>query len=425
MGKTITKKAVETAITAGTGGKTYVMVWEKPLPGFGLRIRANRSASWLYRYRPKGAAHGAPIKSMTLGTWPSMSVEAARVLALSYAAKVALGGDPAQELVQARARSRSVVGAALDDYEMSLKQRHIVKRDEVMASLRRGFASEIGAEIGDLDLRTLVGLVDRIATAKLKRKDGTSYTTPGAAQEFRKNARAFLAWAALQGLVKFNALAGYRAPAKSREQRRIGALRQGRALSDSEIVAVWSVTMGMGVFGALVQFGLLTGLRRNELAELRWPDVRDDMIVVPASRTKTGREHRVPLTPAMKAVLAAKPGTARSDLVFPSAVTGSAMAGWSKLMPRLIRASGISFRLHDLRRTARTLMSRLGVTEAVAEAAIGHARQGLVATYDKHDLWNERVDAFAKVSAYVSLLVAATPRDTEVPANVIMLRQVG
>lgn len=420
--KTITKKAVETAIATGPGGKPYIMLWDSGVAGFGLRIRANGGASWLLRYRPKNAARGAPVKSMTLGVWPAMTVEAARALALGHVGKIALGGDPADELRQARARSRSIVGAALDDYAMSLAQRHIVKADEVMASLRRGFAPEINSEIGDLDVRTLVGLVDRIATTKRKRKDGTSYTVPGAAAEFRKNARAFLGWAALKGLVKFNALAGYRAPAKSRMERRIGKLRSGRALDDREIVAVWDAAESMGAFGALVRLGVLTGLRRNELAELRWSDIRDGMIVIPEGRTKTGREHRVPVTETMQSVLAALPGSTKGALVFPSAVTGSAMAGWSKLTPKLAKASGVSFRLHDLRRTCRTIMSRLGVSEAVAEAAIGHARAGLIATYDKHDLWNERVAAFEAVSAHVARIVAApVPGDTGALTNVVPL----
>ena len=155
-----------------------------------------------------------------------------------------------------------------------------------MSALRRGFRSDLATEIGDLDLRKLAGLIDRIATTPRKRKDGSAYTTPGAADEFRKHGHAFLGWAALCGLVKFNALGGYRAAAKSREERRLGRLRQGRALEDQEIVALWAGAGDFGAFGNLVRLGLLTGLRRDELSELRWSDIGDDVIIVSGNRTK-------------------------------------------------------------------------------------------------------------------------------------------
>ena len=79
-----------------------------------------------------------------------------------------------------------------------------------------------------------------------------------------------------------------------------------------------------------------------------------------AHGTKTGERHEVPLTPAMRAVLTAQPKTT-SALVFPSSRGAVQMSGWTKLVGSANRASGVMFKLHDLRRTARTLMSRLGV----------------------------------------------------------------
>jgi hypothetical protein len=83
------------------------------------------------------------------------------------------------------------------------------------------------------------------------------------------------------------------------------------------------------------------------------------------------------------------------------------MEGWSKLTPRVVRASGVVFRLHDLRRTARTLLSKTGTTEEIAELCIGHVRRGLVATYNKDDAWGARVDAFARVSDHIARVVAS------------------
>ena len=82
------------------------------------------------------------------------------------------------------------------------------------------------------------------------------------------------------------------------------------------------------------------------------------------------------------------------------------MSGWSQMVGRLVERSGVDFRLHDLRRTCRTLMSRAGVLEEVAEMAIGHVKQGLVGLYNKDDLWARRVDAFERVDAHIAGVIA-------------------
>lgn len=82
-------------------------------------------------------------------------------------------------------------------------------------------------------------------------------------------------------------------------------------------------------------------------------------MIVP-EHVKTGAQHAVPLTDSMRAVIIAQPVTT-SALLFPSPVTGGRIQGWTKLVAKLQQAAGVDFRLHDLRRTCRTLMSRLGV----------------------------------------------------------------
>ena len=56
-------------------------------------------------------------------------------------------------------------------------------------------------------------------------------------------------------------------------------------------------------------------------------------------------------------------------------------------------------------------MSRLGVTEDIAELAIGHQRADLVARYNKDAAWQPRVEAFEKVSAHISALLADVADD--------------
>ena len=144
---------------------------------------------------------------------------------------------------------------------------------------------------------------------------------------------------------------------------------------------------------------MLTAMRRSELSGLKWSDVHDDRIVIAAERAKTGARHEIPLTAAMRAVLSTQPRTT-SRLSFPDAAMREWPAGRSSF-PRAQRESGVDFRLHDLRRTVRTLMSRLGVSEETAELAIGHVRRGLVATYNK-DRPGRRGSTLSRASAITS-----------------------
>ena len=84
---------------------------------------------------------------------------------------------------------------------------------------------------------------------------------------------------------------------------------------------------------------------------------------------------------------------------------------WPAFAEELKRASGVDVDMHDLRRTARTLMSRLGVVEDIAELAIGHQRVDLVGRYNKDQAWPARVEAFGKVSAHISTLLAKAADD--------------
>src|SRR5262249_33909636 len=121
-----------------------------------------------------------------------------------------------------------------------------------------------------------------------------------------------------------------------------------------------------------------------------------------------------PLTDLMHQVIAGEPITT-SPLLFPSAVTGGRIRGWAHLVARVQQASGVDFRLHDLRRTTRTLMSPLRVPADIAELASGHVRADLIARYNKDQAWESRRDAFTRVSDHVATLIGAREGAEVVP----------
>ena len=109
-----------------------------------------------------------------------------------------------------------------------------------------------------------------------------------------------------------------------------------------------------------------------------WGEVTDDQIALPPRRTKNNREHRIPIVPAVRAIL---DGREHDDTFVFGRHPGKPFSGWgvSKAgLDRRIKAAGhqlSGWRLHDLRRTMRTNLGKLGVAPHVAELAINHARK--------------------------------------------------
>ena len=101
-------------------GKKQVILWDGSVVGFGLRCYASGAKTWIYVYRAAGGGRKVQSQIFTLGSWPTVSVEAARKAARVHAGAVAHGRDPAAERREERRRERATLRIALDDYERRL-----------------------------------------------------------------------------------------------------------------------------------------------------------------------------------------------------------------------------------------------------------------------------------------------------------------
>jgi integrase len=390
-------------------GKSQYVLWDGTVTGLGLRCLPGGAKTWVYVYRGGAGGRKSVSQTLRLGSWPEVTADAARKAARAHAGAVAHGRDPAAERREERRREKATLRIALDDYERSLLQRRLVNVGSTMSTLRRGL-SALMAE----DVRTLTRSNYVEAVAVIERGGRL-----GAAGDLRKHCRTFAEWCVGRGLADYNPLAGLRRPRRTRAER-LEAAERGRALDDTEIRRVWQAAGGLGSFGGLVQLALLTGMRRGELSGLRWSDVKSDRIVLEAQHTKTGTAHEVPLTDLMREVLAQQPRTS-SKLVFPSSRTNGRILGWTKLVNRLVAISGVDLTMHDMRRTCRTLMSRLEVPEDIAELAIGHQRADLIARYNLDHAWARRVEAFERLSRHLAGVVHRGKTQGE--ANVVPYRR--
>jgi integrase len=393
------------AIIAGAScppDRQWRPLWDATQPGLMVRIYRTGNKSYWFRYRPPGAGRSVNPKWIRLGDVGSLSLKDARDAARIKAGEVAKGGDPAGSRRQQKRRDKARLEPALTLYGKNLADRNVVKRSEVLSLLQR----ELLTPLGNVDLADLnrVTLVRRIETVKESGR-------PGAAKELRTRAGVFLGWAVDQGLIPANPLAGWRQPRRTRAER-IG--QSGRALPDSELPGFWRAVESQGwPFGPYLQLLLLLGQRRTETALMSWSDIvldgragtkiyadlppQQNLWIVPPAITKSGRPHHIPLPRQAVAILKAMPRLARSDAVFPGR-TGKPMTGWSKRLPDIygvtVREGVGKWTPHDLRRTMRTGLGRLGVDRVIAELLMDHAiSDELARIYDRGSYWQVRIEA--------------------------------
>ncbi len=206
---------------------------------------------------------------------------------------------------------------------------------------------------------------------------------------------------------------GYNPPiARGMRRQSPAAQARSRTLADDEIKKVWDAAGACGAFGGLVKLALLTGQRRDKIAAMRWTDLEDGTWTIPTEARETGNAGALALPALALEVIEAQPRFADNRFVFAGRGQGP-LVGFSKLKARLDRLSGVGdWTLHDLRRTARSLMSRAGVRPDVGERVLGHALAGVTQVYDRHSYADQKTDALERLATLISDIV--NPRSADV-----------
>jgi integrase len=195
----------------------------------------------------------------------------------------------------------------------------------------------------------------------------------------------------------------FRSPIGKMKTRRTSS--RERVLTDDEIRAVWGVQGFWGDFSRLL---LLTAARRTELAEMTRDEVSGALWTIPGSRVKNGKEVARPLSRAAQQVLAAISTLDNCRFVFTTDGRGpvTTFSTGKDLIDKVSGVEGWTF--HDLRRTARTLLSRAGVDADTAERCLGHAIGGVRGVYDRHKYEEQMKVAFEKLSNMIEQIVDPT-----------------
>lgn len=194
------------------------------------------------------------------------------------------------------------------------------------------------------------------------------------------------------------------------------ATKRKRVLSNSELVTVWKAAREQGYpHGTVVQLLIMTGQRKTEIANLRWPWINqvERTITLPEWVTKNKKEHTFPYNGQVAAILETVPRLNSTDLLFPSRdADDRPISGWSKFKKQLdewAETKVEGYRLHDLRRTFRTIHAEIGTSSEIGERLINHAaavQTDVEAIYDRYKYMPEMRAAIDRYDAHISSLLA-------------------
>ncbi|MGY4434858.1 integrase [Bradyrhizobium sp. F1.13.1] len=420
-------------------------VFDARLPGFGIRIsdtvdadptrrgKAGRISFILYgRFAP-----GAAPARRTIGVYgeDAMRLEDARRIAGEWRSQIARGIDPAVIEVERR---------AAEARERALRVKHsftIAAEAFIAAKLEK----ERSGKVAERDLRSVfIAAWGERPVSEITKTDVLEIiitkrnTAPQMARALLVLIKRFFGWVVDQEIYGLST-----SPCEGLSGKKlIGELQsRDRRLSDAEIFAFWRATGRIGYpAGAVYRMLLLTGLRLNEAAQISWPEVQGNTIVIPASRMKgregKAREHLVPLSSAAREVIASLPRIKNGPFLFslkagktPMSVTGPIKADLDRRMLRTLKAlarrRGEDHQAvdlpgwvnHDLRRVVRSGLSALRVPHNVAEAVLAHRPPGIVGTYNLHEYEDEKAEA---LEAWAQRLATIVNPSAKVPDKKIV-----
>jgi integrase len=399
--------------------------------GFMLRLWPGGNKTFVLRYQRDGKP-----RVMTLGTWPVMTLEEAHEEHAAARKLITKGLDPISERERAaranevREEAAAYESGTVGELFREWFTRKVSRDRKRPEQVERYFKIEVlprweTRRARDIRKRDVVLLLDELVDRG----------APVAANRLQALLAQMFAWGVNRDLLEASPCAGIEKPGGEETPRE-------RQLADQEIHDFWhgldaeKTAISKPVRLAL-RLILATAQRPGEVAGAAWSefDERRGLWKIPAERAKNGRAHVVPLSTLalellrdLYAITEPKPTKkrpiplTRSPFILPAAFTIQ-KAGESLSVRALSRALrnnvdektgklfGVDpFTPHDLRRTAASGMTRLGIQRLHVAKVLNHSDEGITGkVYDQHDYAAEMKLAVDTWGDHVKALVASAP----------------
>ena len=395
----LTQLAVEKLASPRNG---RVVHWDRTLPGFGLRMTANGSRSWVAMYR----VGGKPVMETIgpIGRIPRL--DDARRLARESMAKAAAGENPVAERKSRREKATAATFRAVAErYVERYAKKHT--KPTTWKELQRQLDVDVFPKWAERAMESIT----RHDVADLL--DGIECRgSPVQANRTLARLKTLFAWAVRAEIIENNPTARVDKVAKERARDRV--------LSDGEIALFWSACDQLGYpFGAFGKLLLLTAQRRNEVAGMRWEeiDLANRVWTMPRERAKNDRAHLVHLNDLAREVIEALPRVGTEPKYVFTTTGKTAISGYSKAKAAIDRRMGEGIEawvFHDLRRTAATGMAKLNIQPHVVDRLLNHVAgeiRGVAAVYNRHAYEAERRTALETWGRYIEALIGREPQN--------------
>jgi integrase len=399
--------------------------WDLLTPGFGLRISFGGTRTWMVQTRVLRQGTWKQTRRV-LGRYPDMSLADARSAAREAMTLVANGDDPKNMVKAKRERlegdSRNTFSAMVLDFMTKYVQ-------------RKGLAPSTAADYRNALQGRYTSKWDERPITSLARSDVHSMLDeiidlgfPIQANKSLVYLNTFFGWCVERGILDHSPSANVKKPSKPNSRE--------RALDPNEIAEVWAAfTAEGGVFGPMLKLMLLTGQRRDEVAGLRWDELKLDgespVWELPGERTKNSLPNLVPLPPQAVFLLSNinrvsfHRGNRLEVSPFVFTTTGTThVSGYSRTKARIDKwisqhrkAGGVddpmpTWTFHDLRRTLATRMAEdLGIPPHIIEAVLNHisgSKAGVAGVYNRALYLNEKRNAVAAWANRIDVLTNKT-----------------
>lgn len=399
--------------------------------GLYLRVAPPSATSWVLRYMLDGKA-----RTMGLGPYPEIDLKEARARALEARKLKADGIDP----IDTRKADRQAKRIA-DSRAMTFRQ----CAEAYIASQRDGWRNAKHAAqwastlktyayplIGELPVAAIdAGLVMQVLEQEVgppERRARLWVAKNETASRLRGRMESILGWAAARQLrsadnpARWKGQLSHHLPPRSR----VTKVEHHAALPYREVANFMRLVRLQHCMAAkALEFAILTAVRTGEALGATWDefDLVGKVWIVPASRMKAGREHRVPLSkPAIEVLTALGPGEDEEPIgpyVFAGAKPGKPLSNMAMLM-LLKRLDRADLTVHGFRSTFRDWVAEATDHPAdIAEMALAHTISNKVeAAYRRGDLYLKRVQLMADWASYCDAPPKPGMGDGEKPSSV-------
>jgi integrase len=349
--------------------------------GLQVRVYPSGQRSFQMRYQYNGS-----VRRLTFGPYPLVTLAEVH-FAHAEAEKLLLQGkDPAS--VQLSARQAERTAGTVADLAEEFMQRYVLQHrkrpDQVQQMLDRNvlpyWKNRKAKDIRPRDVTLLLDrVVDRGALVTANRVSSV------VSQMFKFGVQ--------RGLLDGSPCVALQRPGGIEEAR-------DRKLNEDEIRALWKKLADADMSATTkiaIRLLLVTAQRRGELANARWSDINfeDHIWTIPADHAKNGKEHTVPLSAmAVELLKDLQTRTSFSDWLFPSPRESRGPVV-DRSLSRAVRNNEAHFGIphftpHDLRRTAASMMTMLGIPRLHVSKVLNHAEDSITAVYDRHDYLGEK-----------------------------------